>query len=31
MVWSRQEDAKGENTKINYGMDTRGEVKKRTS
>jgi hypothetical protein len=24
-------DARGENTEINYGMDTRGEKKKRTS
>jgi hypothetical protein len=30
MVWPRQKDARGENTKINYGMDTRGEKKKRT-
>jgi hypothetical protein len=27
----RQKDARGENTKINYGMDTRGEKKMRTS
>jgi hypothetical protein len=31
MVWPRQKDARGKNTKINYGMDTRGEKKKRTS
>jgi hypothetical protein len=30
MVWPRQKDAKGENTKINYGMDTRREKEKRT-
>jgi hypothetical protein len=26
-----ERDARGENTKINYGMDTRGEKKKRMS
>ena len=31
MVWPRQKDARGENTKINYGMDTKGEKEKRTS
>jgi hypothetical protein len=31
MVWPRQKDARGENTKINYGMDTRGEKEERTS
>jgi hypothetical protein len=31
MVWPRQKDARGQNTKINYGMDTTGEEKKRTS
>jgi hypothetical protein len=31
MVWPRQKDAIGENTSINYGMDIRGEKKKRTS
>jgi len=31
MVWPRQKDARGENTKINYGMDTRGEKEMRTS
>jgi hypothetical protein len=31
MVWPRQKDYRGENIKINYGMDTRGEMKKRTS
>jgi hypothetical protein len=31
MVWPRQKDDRGENTKINYGMDTAGEKEKRTS
>jgi len=31
MVWSRQKDARGQNNKINYGMDTMGEKEKRTS
>ena len=31
MVRPRQKDARGENTKINYGMDTTGEKEKRTS
>jgi hypothetical protein len=31
IVWPRQKDARGENTKINYGMDTRGEMEKRMS
>jgi hypothetical protein len=31
MVWPRQKNARGENTKINYGMDTGGDKKKRTS
>ena len=31
MVWPRQKDARGENTKINYGLDTMGEKEKRTS
>jgi hypothetical protein len=31
IVWPRQKHARGENTKINYGIDTRGEKKKRTS
>jgi len=31
MVRRRQKDARGENTKINYGMDTAGEKEKRTS
>jgi hypothetical protein len=31
MVWPRQKDARGESTKINYGMDTTGEKKKRKS
>jgi hypothetical protein len=30
MVWPRQKDARGENTIIIYGMDTRGETKKRS-
>jgi hypothetical protein len=29
MVWRSQKDARGENTKINYGMNTRGERRKR--
>jgi hypothetical protein len=28
MLWPRQKDAGGENTKINYGMDTAGEKEK---
>jgi len=28
MVWPRQKDARGENTKINYGLDTSGEKEK---
>jgi hypothetical protein len=31
MVWPHQTDARGENTKINYGKNTVGEKKKRTS
>jgi hypothetical protein len=31
MVWPRLKDVRGENTKINYEMDTRGETKKKTS
>jgi Tfp pilus assembly pilus retraction ATPase PilT len=31
MVWRCQKDARGENIKINYGMDTTREKKKRTS
>ena len=31
MVWPRQKDARGENIKINYGLDTTGEKEKRTS
>jgi len=31
MEWPRPKDARGENTKINYGMDTMGEKEKRTS
>jgi hypothetical protein len=28
LLWPRQKDARRENTKINYGMDTRGETKR---
>jgi hypothetical protein len=31
LVWPGQKIARGENIKINYGMGTRGEAKKRTS
>jgi hypothetical protein len=31
MIWPRQKDARAENTKINYGLDTTGEKEKRTS
>ena len=31
MVWPRQKDARGENIKISYGLDTTGEKEKRTS
>jgi hypothetical protein len=31
MVWLRQEDAREENTEINFGMGTNGETEKRTS
>ena len=31
MVWPRQKDARGKNTKINYGLDTTGGKEKRTS
>jgi len=31
MVWPHQTDTRGENTKINYGLDTMGEKEKRTS
>jgi len=31
MVWPCQKDARGENTKINYGLHTTGEKEKRTS
>ena len=31
MVWPRQKDARGENAKMNYGLDTAGEKEKRTS
>ena len=30
-VWPSQKGARGENTKINYGLDTAGEKEKRTS
>ena len=30
MVWPRRKDARGENTKINCGLDTAGEKEKRT-
>jgi hypothetical protein len=29
-LWPCQKDARGENTKTNYGMDTTGEKEKRT-
>jgi hypothetical protein len=31
VVWPHQKDAGGQNTKINYGMDTAGEKGKRMS
>ena len=31
MIWPRQKNARGENIKINYGLDTTGEKEKRTS
>ena len=31
MVWPRQKDVRGENTKIICGLDTAGEKEKRTS
>jgi len=31
MVWPCQKDARGQNTKINYGVDTTGKKEKRTS
>jgi hypothetical protein len=31
MAWPRQKDARGENTEINYVLDTAGEKGKRTS
>jgi len=31
MIWPRQKDVRGENTKINYGLDTTVEKEKRTS
>jgi len=31
MVWPCQKDARGENTKFNYGLDTTGEKEKRAS
>ena len=30
MVWPRQTDARGDNAKFNYGLDTTGEEEKRT-
>jgi hypothetical protein len=30
MVWPCLKDARGENTEINYGLDTTGEKEKRT-
>jgi hypothetical protein len=30
MVWPRQKDARGENTKMNYGIDTTGEKEEGT-
>ena len=30
MVWPCQKDARGENTEINYGLDTAAEKEKRT-
>jgi hypothetical protein len=30
MIWPRQKDARGENNRTNYGMDTTGEKEKRT-
>ena len=30
MVWPCQKDARGENTEINYGLDTAGGKEKRT-
>jgi len=30
MVWPCQKDARGQNTKMNYGLDTTGEKEKRT-
>jgi hypothetical protein len=29
LVWPSQKDARGQNTKINYGIDARGEKKNR--
>jgi len=31
VVWSCQKDARGENTEMNYGLDTTGDEEKRTS
>ena len=31
MLWPRQKDARGQNTKINCGLDTVGEKEKKTS
>ena len=31
MIWPRQKDARGENSKTNRGLDTTGQEEKRTS
>jgi hypothetical protein len=31
LVWPSEKNARGKNTKINYGIDIRGQKKKRTS
>ena len=31
MIWPHQKDARGQNTRINYGLDTMGEKEKRMS
>jgi hypothetical protein len=31
MIWPLQKDARGDDTKINYGLDTTGKKEKRTS
>jgi len=30
-IWPRQKDVRGENNKINYGLDTTGEKEKKTT